>query len=337
VLAHQGPNPGPQSGLHRDADLWLFAPHGGDKDAHGFAYLNDRVLELFDEYQGVPLAVYLHNNGPHSPWEPSAAFDVFDRHNESSAWGHAKNGEGRLGFQHLTERADIERVEALYDADVLQSDLHYGSFVERLAQRGLLDNSLLFFTSDHGDTLHDDYPDPLVQNGRLRLEHGTSVHDSQARIPMIITALGLVPPGRMDGLMMNIDIFPTAFGLLGLSSRRKVDGVDLSHVVRGAPDRDPERIVFVRGNQGQDARIAAIQGRLKLILNADAPDTSLLVDPTTDPYERTDVRAEHAARFERLLVAALDYRAQELAPVATSAAVLDAENLEALRDLGYLE
>ncbi|MFQ5417968.1 MAG: sulfatase [Myxococcota bacterium] len=337
VLAHQGPNPGPQTGLHRDADVWFLSPHGGDRDSHGFAYLNERVLELFEQYEGVPLAVYLHNNGPHSPWEPSPALDLFDRFNDSSAWGHRESQEGHLGFQRAREPNDTARVEALYDADVLQADLHYGMFVERLVQMGLLEKSILFFTSDHGDTLHEDYPDDVVRMGQVRLEHGTGVHESQARIPMIITAPGLIGAGRMGGLMVNLDIFPSAFGLLGFAASSEPDGEDLSGVMRGGASSDAERVVFVRGTTGRDARIAALEGHLKLILNAATPAESLLVDLREDRYEREDVRSEHPDAFDRLLELALAYREREMAPTASTAPTLDADSLEALRGLGYLQ
>lgn len=337
VLAHQGPNPGPQTGLHRDADFWIFSPHGGAKDSHGFAYLNERVLELFEQYDGVPLVVYLHNNGPHSPWEPSPVLDLFDRYNDSSAWGHSASRDGKIGFRSVREPNDAARVEALYDADVLQADLHFGMFIERLLQMGLLEKSILFFTSDHGDTLHKDFPDQLVLKGQVRLEHGTGVHDSQARIPMIITAPGLIEAGRMGGLMVNLDIFPSAFGLLGFTPSFEPDGQDLANVMRGDASPDAERVVYLRGTKGQDAQIAVVQGRLKLVLSAALPGESRLLDLRTDPYERENVHSQHPETWNRLLQLALKYRAQELAPAVSSVPTLEAENLEALRSLGYLE
>jgi arylsulfatase A-like enzyme len=103
-----------------------------------------------------------------------------------------------------------------YDNSILYLDSRLGAFLSGLADGGLLNDTIIVFTSDHGEAFS---------------EHGASGHfssayDEQTRVPFIIVAPGLRGPREL-GLGQHADVMPTILGLLGVSNLTYLDGVDL--------------------------------------------------------------------------------------------------------------
>ncbi len=126
-----------------------------------------------------------------------------------------------------------------YGDSVEEFDASVGEIVRALADRDLLDRTLLFVTSDNG-------PWHLGNPGALRGRKGQPMEGGQ-RVPAIAHWPGHVPAGGIiDAPAMNIDLFPTFLELAGagLPRDRVIDGRSLQGLLFGRETRSPHQALF---------------------------------------------------------------------------------------------
>lgn len=170
--------------------------------------LTRAAIGFVDAHRDQPFLLYFAHKNVHTPLFPAAPFA-------------GRSAAGAYG----------DSVEEL-DASV-------GELVRALETRGLLENTVVVFTSDNG-------PWHQGSAGGLRGRKGQPFEGGQ-RVPMLVLAPGFVPPGRVvDAPAMNIDLFPTLLGLAGLDppSDRVLDGRDLRGVLAGTTDASPHEGLF---------------------------------------------------------------------------------------------
>ncbi len=109
-----------------------------------------------------------------------------------------------------------------YYALITGVDRAAGRMIETLRQRGLLDNTIIVYTSDNGFYLG---------------EHGLAgkwlMHEESIRVPMLAAGPGIASGRRVDAMTLNIDIAPTLVDLAGIPSVPSMQGRSLSPFLRG--------------------------------------------------------------------------------------------------------
>ncbi len=229
-------------------------------------------------------------------------------------------------------RTDSDR----YDQEIAHTDSHIGRLLEALSARGLYENTIVAFVSDHGEEFG---------------EHGGAyhytLHGEVMRVPLIIRAPSL-EPRRESAATQQIDLLPTILGLLGIEPGPGVTLPGRNALNSGAP-RGPA--FFERDRPGRWRQRAVLDGRYKLVVIEEHPD----VGP--EPYMKRPPQNIHAGiylydleadpRETHNLYTADDPRARELlAKLQQHFAVSEAggEKLEVdedlrskLRDLGYAQ
>jgi arylsulfatase A-like enzyme len=128
--------------------------------------------------------------------------------------------------------ADVEQVKNLYDGGVSQADAQIGELVDALAQRKILDDTLVIVMSDHGESL-----------GEQDLWEHDHMVQTNLRIPLVLRWPKHLPAGkRIAAIVDEIDVLPTVCDLMGLAPRQsgseqgKIDGASLLPLVRGEAD-----------------------------------------------------------------------------------------------------
>ena len=106
-------------------------------------------------------------------------------------------------------------------------DACFGRLMAALEEAGLDENTLVVFTSDHGDML-----------GRYANQPPKRpIHDTSSRVPLLMRQPGVLPAGgTRDLLIGGLDMMPTLLGMLGLDAPGEVHGLDLSAPVRDGGD-----------------------------------------------------------------------------------------------------
>ena len=151
-------------------------------------------------------------------------------------------------------------------------DDNIGRILDALRKNGQIDNTIIVFTSDHGDL--------CGEHGRLN--KGVP-YEGSARIPFLFHCPGKIPTGTIVNQALScVDFVPTLFALTGDKLPKGVDGRDASALFRGSKNQW-EDIAFIRSTSTGKPWLAAITDRYKIIYSA--LDDPWLFDLKTDPDE----------------------------------------------------
>jgi len=263
-------------------------------------YLTNATLDLLDEFarthkeEGRPFFLTCQFWGPHGPYLPS--LEYVGRHDraaipEWSNWQDDYTGKPRRlarftqsFFRKLPATwADWQEVVGLaYDFTTLV-DEQIGRLLTRLEKLGLEDETLIVFTSDHGDLL-----------GSHGLYDKGFMYEEAHRIPLLVRLPGQNKSGVSDTLVYNMDIMPTIFDLLGESLGKTVDGQSLMPYLDGAADTDAGRDALYLEFHGirylHTQRGLVTRDGYKYIFNPDDEDE--LYDLNNDPGEFRNLLAD---------------------------------------------
>jgi len=218
-----------------------------------------------------------------------------------------------------------------YDREIRYLDDLIGRFWSSMEEAGLLGNTLLVVTSDHGEGLgdHDTFA------------HELYLYDFLVRVPLIVRHPERVPAGRVwSGQVPLADIVPTILGFAGAPIPDALDGVDLSGALSTADGHvDPRLATASYRHRGFD-RYMVRSDDYKLLYDAKA-DREELYDLRADPAEQHDLLAAGPdavpADAYALLAAAMRIQLEHHGRIAANREPepLDPEVLEELRALGY--
>jgi arylsulfatase A-like enzyme/Tfp pilus assembly protein PilF len=118
-----------------------------------------------------------------------------------------------------------------YEGEVAYVDEVLGSFFEELRVSRLLENTLVIFTGDHGES--------LGQHGEMT--HGFFAYNTGIWIPLIVTGPG-IKPGKVDHTVSHLDIFPTVCDVLKIKPPEFLQGQSLVPALEGR--RFPRRMIY---------------------------------------------------------------------------------------------
>ncbi len=150
------------------------------------------------------------------------------------SWHGARASVDRIRqYKDKLSAMDIEHVKTLYDANIYQADWFVGALVTRLRLLGLLDNTIVIVTSDHGEE--------FMEHGGIA--HDGTVYEEDIHIPLIFKLPGGALGGRRVGdLVSMVDIPATILDLAGIQDELGV-GRSFGALLRGeASPRKRERV-----------------------------------------------------------------------------------------------
>ncbi len=199
------------------------------------------------------------------------------------------------------EQRHLQR--AYYLANVTMIDEKVGQILQSLEDRGYLENSVVIFTSDHGDCLTD---------------HGHSqkwtMYDTITRMPLVVWSPGRFDGGRLiDGLCQQMDIGPT---LLEIAGAEVPDNLEATTLLPALEGKDWTPRDYVYAEQGQDGILTDTQfvtmvrdANWKLVHFLDEP-WGQLFDLKADPDEVNNLWTDPAydKQKQRLLAELREWR-----------------------------
>ena len=283
---------------------------------------NEVALRLIDGASASdrPFFLYLHYLDPHDPYRPPADFPRKFARDDTKSEFVLRGDPNPLAEQLYggndasgISRDDVKGLRDRYDDEIRYLDSEIHRLFEALRQRHLLSDSLIVFTSDHGES--------FLEHGHLK--HCRSLYDDQIRVPLVFWIPGSNATGMRRSPVQLLDVVPTILDYMDLGSGApRLQGRSLRSVIE--ENQNHEQIAFANTAGFRSAR----DERFKWIENQ-RTGSGLLFDLDRDPKESTDVSASHPAIKARL-AGALRAR-QETDPA-------DLEAVERhLKALGYLE
>ncbi len=157
---------------------------------------------------------------PHEPWDPPAEYTrMYDPDYKGIEIINpiVREVEGYLTAEEL------KHIKAQYAGEVSLVDKWAGVFLDYLREEGFFEDSMIIFTSDHGE--------PFGEHGMIRKGRAWP-YEELMRIPFIIYAPG-EKPLVSDAIAQTCDLMPTALDFLGVEEPGWVEGESLLPVMRG--------------------------------------------------------------------------------------------------------
>ncbi len=224
-------------------------------------------------------------------------------------WFHAPHKPVVAGPEHLARHPDRKGSAQHYRGCLSAMDDQVGRLRAALRERGVADETMVWFTSDNG---------PEGNNNTLGTTRGLrgrkrSLYEGGVRVPGILEWPARVQAGAETGVpAVTSDYLPTVLSLLGLELRdeRAIDGVDLSPLLHGETVQRSQAMGFHSGG-----RQAWIDGRYKIVKNAKGKAFGLY-DLSMDPAESGDLAGEDPGRAERMEAAFEGWRSSCVASAA---------------------
>jgi arylsulfatase A-like enzyme len=263
--------------------------------------VTDAALELSDKYASLPgrWMLHIHYMDPHSPYTPPE--DVLAPlvaglapPDPSWTFGH----EWVRSLHVLWEKLEPDQqlvlqahLRARYRALVRYVDSEMARLWKGLESRGMLDDTLVVFWSDHGEQFGE----------RGRWAHGWNIFQEELGSFCGFWAKGMTP-GAFAGPTDVTDVLPTALTALGLAADPKVATAMeamTGYVVGTAP---PSRPRFVLRGDRFRSMVSARAGRYALVstIQLGSDTGAQLYDMSGDRAQRTDIRETAPEEFESL-------------------------------------
>jgi len=139
--------------------------------------------------------------------------------------------------RHVNDVKNMQRLRDCidgYDCGISYMDEHIGHILDFLEEKGLLENTAIIVTSDHGENF-----------GELGMysEHGTADHPT-CRIPMIIKWPGMQTGTTDSGFHYNVDLAPTLAEILGVNPWDKWNGKSYTATLKDGTDCGRDELIL---------------------------------------------------------------------------------------------
>ena len=196
-------------------------------------YTVPKALQWLKDNKDKKFFLFLHGYDVHGQCEPSEGFDYryVSRGYDGTYTGSKKEQEA-LREEGLTNgkvelrQEDVDFWRAVYDEKINRLDRKLGEFLREVDDLGLMRNTILCVTSDHGTEVYE----------HQRFDHGFSLYEELIHVPLLIK----VPAGgrgrQIGDQVSSIDIMPTILELLQIELspvlRSQLRGISLVEAMR---------------------------------------------------------------------------------------------------------
>lgn len=286
---------------HHMARPYIF---DGPEELTHSAFVAEETISYIQRHSHEPFYAIAGFFSPHSPVNPPRRFvEMYD----PSTLPLPHMNEGEDVFDYSPE--DWQRVKAYYYALISHIDDQIGRILRALDDAGLRENTLIIFTSDHGDHMGDH---GIVEKG--------TPYDTCNRIPLIVSHPGHIPQGVIhEEIVEGVDLAPTILDYCGVQTPPVMTGRSLKPLFEGEGYEErtsayievkvPSGHAETRDDGARHPR--GLRGTWKGLRTRDyeytvyRDGTELLFDIEQDPHELTNVAGDpghldglHAMREE---------------------------------------
>jgi len=233
-----------------------------------------------------PFALFLSLGTPHDPWWPDNVPVDYLKRFEDVEFDYPPNYKpendphaDRWAMLNAQQRHDLPEWMRVYYAMTANLDWNMGRLIEAVEALGLMDNTILVFTSDHGEMFG-------AQGRRAK----NIFYEEAVRVPFLIRWDGHIAPNSVSDVCINTpDIMPTLLSLMDLPIPGEGEGADLGHVLLGQAGGEPEA-AFMQGmgataifEDGHEWRALRSKQYTYAVYRDDRSE--FLFDNLSDPYQ----------------------------------------------------
>ena len=275
---------------------YLPQPSPLPEKVHHTHWVGNRCLNFLEREgrSSRPWYLYAGFIAPHPPFAPPNPWNKLYRAPEMPLPWLPENADeltcfvnrfqNRYKYRDRGQDLNLVRcLRAYYYASISFIDHQVGRIMAALREKGLLDKTLILFTSDHGELL-----------GDYGCFGKRSFHEVSQRIPMIARLPERFPEGkRCRAPASLVDLLPTFLGAAGVPVPNDSDGVDLADLAAGKIRR---KGVYFHYAREDTAIIGAVSGRWKYAWSV--PDQKGFLFRAGDRFEKANLAADPKAESE---------------------------------------
>jgi arylsulfatase A-like enzyme len=247
------------------------------------ADINRAALHWLSDAGPRPFFMFLNYYDAHAPYLPPAPY--------AGRFGPiAPRTNVRLSLSARWDSTEIQLQENAYDASIAYLDAQLGELFDSLAARGVLENTLVVLTADHGEEFH--------EHGVMG--HGNSLYYPSVHVPLVVALPGRVPGDRRVQTPVSLrDVPATILDLVGVPDERPFPGRTLARfwsAGSAAPTPGDSVVSEIRYAPGLLPHYAVAKGDMQSVLFENhryihnlGDGHEELYDIGADPGEREDL------------------------------------------------
>ena len=273
---------------------------------HQTTWCANEAIAFMSEERDGPWLMSVNPFDPHPAFDPPPEYlKRMDKESMPMPLFDVEELESQLDFEgidHQTELPisphdyDAKGMVAAYCAQIELIDAQVGWMLQALEDSGDRENTIVIFTSDHGEMLGD--------HGLLL--KGCRFYEGAVHVPLIISCPGLYAQGvRSSSLVELTDLVPTLLDTIGLPIAEEIQGLSLLPILKGEADPDVHRdFVRCEYHDALDRDYASranmlFDGRFKLVVYH-GHEIGELFDLRSDPDEFTNLWDDSEAQSLKL-------------------------------------
>ncbi|MBN1809710.1 MAG: sulfatase [Planctomycetes bacterium] len=240
----------------RNVSWWRY-----EEDRFAARTMSEACRWLEDNYR-ENFFLYVDTFDPHEPWDaPQYFIDMYDPGYEGEVVDYPQ-----YSYTDFLAAEELKHCRALYAAEVTLVDRWVGRLFQKVEDLGLLDNTMIVFTADHGFLLgeHEIIGKALIEyTEKGRKFSYIPLYSEISRVPWIVSAPG-IKPGRTEAIVQAPDIMATFADAAGIDPPGGMDGKSFKGVVEGKKKKHREAAVssptIIRGGAA-DTQPAVTDGK----------------------------------------------------------------------------
>ena len=268
-----------------------FGVFNGPANASLAAYEGIEALEALKKMKpGKPFSLTCSFGPPHPPFVVPAKYAAMYNPNQLSVPAsisdqllNAPYQRGKAAFDQRFQNPEmVKQMKQVYYALVTQVDEWVGQLLDELYRKGLTENTLVVFVSDHGEMM-----------GDHGLNSKNKMYEGSVRIPMIMRFPGIIPAGaKVNTPVSHHDLFATILDYTGMKAPEN-DGRSLRNLIDGKAD-NCDYAVSTWGQIKNGGPFMIRKGDWKMILFLQMSDknqgaTQALYNLKSDPLEMNNL------------------------------------------------
>lgn len=282
--------------VHKDPHYWDTEGVRHDPHEYSVKHETDKAIEFLrnengEREDGAPFFLALAYNPPHSPYEclDDCMAEDYELYKDMS-----------YSELYVRPNADTTLSKApsarYYFANVTGVDREFGRLLAELEKLGLDKNTIVVFTSDHGET--------MCSQGTL--DPKNSIYTESFNVPFMIRYPGKIRHRVDSTLLSTTDIMPTMLALAGLGDRipETAEGRNLAPLLMETGECDiPDAALYIRNLDGTKDKDGIVSGffpvargiktdryTMEIAINRDMElDRVLIFDDWNDPYQMDNI------------------------------------------------
>ena len=291
--------------------------------------VTDIATKWLEEHKDGPFFLMAHYFDPHIQYGPPKKYlaQFAPDKPRRIAYPFVDHHTARDGTLKPND-AEKEYIRGLYNGEVRFTDDQIGVLIGAMEKMGLMDDTWLIITSDHGEEHFD--------HGSF--EHGHRYEEEVVRVPFIVRAPGgkWKAGTRIADSVSHVDILPTVLDLYSVPSLPHFEGSSMLPLVDGK--KRPDRTSYMEFNLFKGQQCALFDGRYKIVWDF-RRNRAFMYDLKEDPRELTKLGKEHPmyeGMLERVKARREELTRQARGKVFDKGA-LSKEAADALKSLGYIK